>query len=121
MPRSVPRPRASTGAAEPSPEPLNEIVLVGRLSIDPVCRTLPSGDEVLTFRVVVERATGRSDALDCAAWSKGTQRTVRGWRSGDVVQVSGALRRRFWRTGGGAASRCEVEVVSARRLARAAR
>ena len=35
-----------------------------------------------------------------------------GWQPGDVVEVEGAIRRRFFRAGGGAASRVEVEVSS---------
>jgi len=33
-----------------------------------------------------------------------------------VLEVEGALRRRFWRMGAGAASRSEVEVLRVRRL-----
>ena len=51
------------------------------------------------------------DTVDCVAWSATVQRSVSGCAAGDVVRVRGALRRRFWRTGGGAASRCEVEVA----------
>jgi hypothetical protein len=40
---------------------------------------------------------------------------------GDVVEVTGALRQRYWQTGTSLASRAEVEVLSARRVARAAR
>ncbi|MGE5762543.1 MAG: hypothetical protein ACM3ZF_01215 [Mycobacterium leprae] len=38
------------------------------------------------------------------------------WSTGDVVDVSGALRRRFWRGSAGPVSRCEIEVRSAARL-----
>jgi single-strand DNA-binding protein len=34
---------------------------------------------------------------------------------GDVVQVEGVLRRRFWRAGAAVASRIDVEVTSLRR------
>ena len=107
----------------------NEVRLVGRVSGRPEERELPSGDSLVAWRVVVDRpATGRRppagvrsptvDTLDCVAWSAGLRRTARGLRDGDVVEVSGALRRRFWRTGAGAVSRTEVEADRVRRVSR---
>ena len=101
---------------------VNEIRLVGRVSQAPEERVLPSGDALWTFRVVVSRpvAEGRRtvDALDCAAWSPRARRSVASWRAGDVVEVEGAVRRRFFRTGGGPASRVEVEVSRGRLVRR---
>lgn len=101
----------------------NEVRLVGRVGAAPAERTLPSGDRVVTFRVVVERPESavrarapRVDTIDCAAWRADVRRTVLRWQAGDVVSVTGALRRRFWRGPGGPASRSEVEVAMARRL-----
>lgn len=86
---------------------------------------MPSGDEVATLRLVVPRVrpAGRQtvDVLDCAAWSPTARRMVTRWRTGDVVEVSGALRRRFFRTGAGTASRFEVEVLGGRLVTRAAK
>ena len=82
---------------------------------------LPSGDLLLTFRVVVDRSDTvagqrrQVDTIDCAAWSGRVQRTVRSWTAGDVVSVEGHLRRRFRRSEAGAVSRVEVEVTKARR------
>ena len=108
----------------------NEVVLVGRLADVPQDRVLPSGDVLTTWRLVVDRPapTGprigiRSptvDTLGCATFAKGVRRVVGGWCVGDVVQVEGALRRRFWRSGAGASSRYEVEVGRAKRLSKAA-
>ena len=102
---------------------INEVRLVGRVSQDPEERVLPSGDLLWTFRVVVPRpeATGRSsvDALECAAWSPRARRSVASWKADDVVEVTGAMRRRFFRTGAGAASRVEVEVSRGRVIRRA--
>lgn len=42
------------------------------------------------------------------------------WQVGDVVEVNGSLRRRFFKTGGRLQSMTEVEVISARRVSRAA-
>jgi single-strand DNA-binding protein len=107
----------------------NEVVLVGRVSGEPAERELPSGDVLVTWRVVVDRPVPRRpppegvrlatvDTLDCVAWSSAVRRTARTLADGDVVAVEGALRRRFWRAGGGPASRTEVEVQALRRVGR---
>lgn len=110
-----------------APAPCNEVRLVGRLAAEPEARELPSGDLVVTFRLVVARPPSvrravRSptvDTVDCTAWRRGVQRTVAAYAPGDVVEVNGSLRRRFWRGPSGPASRTEVEVTAARRRARA--
>jgi single-strand DNA-binding protein len=107
------------------PESANEVRLVGRLSQAPEERVLPSGDALWTFGVVVGRteAAARArqsvDALECVAWSARARRSVSSWSVDDVVEVSGALRRRFFRAGGSVASRVEVEMVSGRLIRRA--
>ncbi|GAW49329.1 MULTISPECIES: single-stranded DNA-binding protein [unclassified Nocardioides] len=114
--------KSSAGADR---ETANEVRLVGRLSQAPEERVLPSGDALWTFRVVVGRteAAARArqsvDALECVAWSGRARRSVSSWSLGDVVEVSGALRRRFFRTGGSVASRVEVEMASGRVIRRA--
>lgn len=107
----------------------NEVILVGRVSGAPQERELPSGDALVSWRVVVDRPAPRRppapgarpptiDTIDCVAWTAAVRRTARSLTDGDVVSVEGALRRRFWRSGAGAASRTEVEVASLRRLRR---
>jgi single-strand DNA-binding protein len=101
----------------------NEVRLLGRVSGAPEARVLPSGDEIWTLRVVVARARPRGrqtvDALECVAWSARTRRSVASWADGDTVEVTGALRRRFYRTGGATTSRVEVELERARLIRRA--
>jgi single-strand DNA-binding protein len=111
------------GVEEPAP-PVNEVRLVGRVSGQPQERELPSGDLLCSFMVVVPRpaespSRQRVDVLDCAAWGGRVRRSVRGWREGDTVEVTGAVRRRFFRAGEGAASRVEIEVASGRLIRRA--
>lgn len=120
--------RAADGAAVERTAPRNEVVLVGRVPAAPEERELPSGDVLVTWRLVVGRPPGRRppegvrattvDTLDCVAWSAATRRAAAALLPDDVVEVTGALRRRFWRAGAGAASRCEVEVSSVRRVSR---
>jgi single-strand DNA-binding protein len=108
----------------------NEVLLVGRLAAPAEERELPSGDVITTFKLVVERTGSRRpsvgrqitlDTLECVGWTAATRRTVTSMSAGDVVEVKGALRRRFWRGRNGPASRYEVEVDRVKRLAKAAR
>ena len=104
---------------------VNEVRLVGRVSQAPEERVLPSGDVVWTFRVVVPRETAEGqrrqvDALECAAWTPRARRSASAWGVDDVVEVTGAVRRRFFRAGGAPASRVEVEMVGGRLIRRAA-
>jgi len=103
----------------------NAVQLCGRLSRSPEERTLPSGDVLLVFRVVVPRTPGvggkaRVDAIDCVAGRAGIRRSISTWSAGDLVEVAGQLHRRFWRGPAGPASRYEVEVTTGRRVSRAA-
>jgi single-strand DNA-binding protein len=101
----------------------NEVTLCGRLAAPVDERELPSGDTLLTARIVIDRdeaalshSAQRVDTLDCVAWLARVQRTMRAWQAGDRVQVEGSIRRRFFRGHNGPASRVEVEVKRARRL-----
>ncbi|GAA4592546.1 hypothetical protein GCM10023194_54600 [Planotetraspora phitsanulokensis] len=99
----------------------NEVMLVGRLSMEPVDRELPSGSLLTQWRVAVRRPDDhpgrqRSDAIECATFDDEVRHVVADWLVDDVIEVQGALRRRWWRGG----SRYEVEVRTARRVAREA-
>jgi single-strand DNA-binding protein len=106
-------------------EHLNEVTLRGRLSQAPEEKVLPSGDTVWTFRLVVSRGRhpGKSrqtvDTIECAVWTGRARRSVGTWAADDIVEVAGALRRRFFRSGGAAASRFEVEVKTGKLIRRA--
>jgi single-strand DNA-binding protein len=108
----------------------NEVHLVGRVSGPPEERTLPSGDVVVLFRLVVPRpaagrrtATARGaakgpavDTIDVACWSSRPRRAALRLGDGDTADVSGALHRRFYRAGGTAASRYEVAATTVTRI-----
>src|SRR5262245_32343950 len=115
---------AQKAKSDPTIEVANEVRLLGRISAAPEERVLPSGDKVWTFRIVVPRTpSGRSrqsvDTLECAAWSARARRSVSTWAADDVVEVTGAMRRRFFRSAGAAASRVEVEMATGRIIRRA--
>jgi len=98
------------------------------VSSAPLERELPSGDTIITFRVVLARGRSpmtvkskqSSDWVDCVAWGGRVRRSVATWRLDDVVEIEGALRRRFFRTDGRTSTRVEVEVLRGRVVERAA-
>jgi single-strand DNA-binding protein len=103
----------------------NDVVLRGRVSAPAELRTLPSGDPLLSFRLIVRRPVPRVrgqsvDVLTCITYDRGLQRRMAAWQPGDVVEVEGALQRRFWRTGSGTASACEVNCRRGRKVPRSA-
>lgn len=113
-----------TQAADVDPTvPRNEVWLTGRVSAPPIARELPSGSSILTARLIVDRepqamakSAQRVDTIECVGWTVRVQRAMRRWEKGDVVAVEGSIRRRFFRSTVGSASRFEVEVKSARRV-----
>ena len=112
---------------------VNDVHLVGVLSATQL-RTLPSGDQLHTFRVTVRRpparrpsaasadATGPAprrspsvDAIDCVAATAAARRSLAACTVGEPVEVAGRLQRRFWRSPTGPASAYQVEAVTIRR------
>ncbi|MDQ2757150.1 MAG: single-stranded DNA-binding protein [Actinomycetota bacterium] len=97
----------------------NEVRLVGRVSGPPEERVMPSGDVLVSLRLVVPREPPKAaaadrpraavDTIDIACWSASTRRAAMRLRVGDRAEVAGALRRRFFRAGAVALSRYEVE------------
>ncbi|MCW2758488.1 MAG: single-stranded DNA-binding protein [Nocardioidaceae bacterium] len=104
--------------------PANQVTVRGRLTADPVARTLPSGAQIVTVRVSVPReqtvmtrgSRQTTDWFDCTAWSSASRRRVSSWVEDDQVELTGALRRRHYRQGDGGGSRIDIEVLSAKRL-----
>ena len=105
----------------------NDVRLVGRVTGEPVAVELPSGDVLVTFRISVPREVpagvparrGQAvDSVPCTVWSPRLRRSVLGWRAGDLVEVGGAVRCRFFQAGGATRSRVEVEAASARIIRR---
>jgi single-strand DNA-binding protein len=115
---------AAASAGEPAAGTLtehrNEVIVSGRLSAPALAKELPSGDQIVTWRLIVDRTVAEGvrkvDLVDCTTFGARLRRQAVRWREGDVIEVTGSLRRRFWRGAGGLQSRCEVEAGSARRV-----
>ena len=106
-------------------EVVNSVEVRGRVSQAPERRELPSGDTIVVAHVVVPRPREKHsrvthDTFVVCAWRAGPARSLAAVGVGEVIEVQGRLRRRFWRAGGGEASACEIEVLRVRRLRRPA-
>lgn len=113
-PEAVPAP-----GARPEPDHRNEILVAGRITAEPFVRELPSGDRLATWRICVARPSDsryggrRADSVTCTSFDRDLQERIRLWRLGDVVRMTGELRRRTWRGHEGVRSVCEVEARTA--------
>jgi single-strand DNA-binding protein len=88
----------------------NDVRLVGRSSGPALEKELPSGDKVVEIRIVVARDDRDGyDTLDVALWSAALRKRALSLKDNEWIEVVGALRRRFWKTGNVVASRWQVE------------
>ena len=88
----------------------NIVYLTGRVSGEPVEKSLPSGDKVVEFRVVIERDDREGvDTLDIASWKTNLRKRAIKFQDQDWVSIEGVIRRRFWKAGNSIASRWQVE------------
>jgi single-strand DNA-binding protein len=103
-------------SVDPAKAENNRIYLCGVFAGEALIRVLPSGDELVSFRVTVARPPGdrvRVDSIDCASTKAAVRRAAVRCRPGETIELAGSLHRRFWRSAGGSpASRYEVEVSS---------
>lgn len=95
---------------------VNEVRLVGRLGSSMDVRELPSGTSLTNFSVVIERSAreihGRTkvDTIACQTTRTALATRVSRLEPGQEIEIVGALRRRFWKSGTGLASATEVDV-----------
>ena len=87
---------------------LNEVKLVGWVTTIATDRELPSGDLVTSFRIAITRPEGGVDTIDLEAWSAPMRKKASLLKDGEWVEVTGSIRRRFWKSGSGLASRWNV-------------
>jgi single-strand DNA-binding protein len=103
-----------------SQQVVNEVRLAGRLARQVDERTLPSGDVITTFAIIVDRpqrrGSARVDTIACVTSRRSVATAAGQWPAGQWVEAEGALRRRFWRSGAGLGSATEVEVHRMRKL-----
>jgi len=96
----------------------NKVVLMGNLTRDPELRAIPSGQQVASFSLAVNRtwknANGEQqeavDYIDCNAWGKPAEIITQYMTKGSAILVSGRLQQRTWDQDGQKRSKIEVVV-----------
>lgn len=101
----------------------NHVAVAGRVSNQAEIRTLPSGDTLASFRLIVDRSASarkRSkqtvDTFECVAWTSRLRNAVAKLSPGDTIEVTGELRRRFSRANGVPTSWVTIEVGTCRKV-----
>ncbi|MCK2216633.1 single-stranded DNA-binding protein [Actinomadura sp. ATCC 31491] len=98
----------------------NEVLLVGRLSAAPEDQTLPSGDIVTKWRIIVRRRRRQrrgvttTDSIPCVTFSPETADVIRSLKPRDYLEVTGSFRCRVFGPPGGKIWKYEVEVTGAK-------
>ena len=86
---------------------LNVAVVRGSCSSAPEVRTLESGQVLAVLQVTTKPDEGAAVSVPVVVWSPPAW--VERLETGDEIVVFGRVRRRFYRAGGGAASKTELE------------
>ncbi|HCA04725.1 MAG TPA: single-stranded DNA-binding protein [Ruminococcaceae bacterium] len=96
---------------------LNRVILMGRLVSDPELKTTPSGVNVTTFRIAVDRNYVKSgeerkaDFFDIVCWRQTAEFVCRYFGKGSLIAVEGQLQSRTYQAKDGS-NRYVVEVVA---------
>lgn len=102
----------------------NLVLLVGRLVADPELRYTPQGTPVSEFSVAVNRSSRKPDGgwkddldgfFDCELWGGAAVTFAEESKKGSLVQLTGSLRQRSWKTQGDqprTMSKIEIKVDS---------
>ncbi|HEY7821195.1 MAG TPA: single-stranded DNA-binding protein [Acidimicrobiia bacterium] len=94
--------------AKTPPSTSSHVDLLGRLGAHVRSRELPSGDELTSFTVIVDRPVRerrggtKVDAIACTTTNRKIRDRLQRLEPGTQVEVEGVLRRRFWRAGASA-------------------
>ena len=91
---------------------INQVILMGRLTRDPEMRTTPSGKNVTSFSLAVDRPTNddSADFFDITAWEKTGELVNQYLSKGRRCLVQGRLSFRSWEQDGQKRSKVEVVV-----------
>lgn len=96
----------------------NEVLLVGRLSAAAEDKTLPGGDVLTKWRLIVRRRRHRRgstvyDSLPCVTFDPAVAAVIHGLKPREPLQVSGSLRLRVYGPTTAKVFNYEVEVEAA--------
>ena len=92
---------------------LNKAILGGRLTAQPELKTTPSGTNVTTFTIAINRRgakDGQSDFVSCVAWDKRAELISKYFSKGSSICVVGEIQTRKWQDSNGN-NRYATEVI----------
>lgn len=78
---------------------VNRVVLVGRLTKDPVIRKTQTGKSVLSYTVAINRRYAQNeqaDFINCVAWEKTAEIIGQYARKGSLISVEGRIQSRSY-------------------------
>ncbi len=96
---------------------INNITLMGRLTADPELRTTPTGRNVSSFSIAVDRGFARAgeerqtDFINIVAWQQTADFVCRYFRKGSMIALTGSLQTRSYEDKNGN-KRTAYEVVA---------
>ena len=96
---------------------LNVVALMGRLVYDPELKTTPSGINVGSFRIAVDRSFTRkgeerkADFIDVTAWRQTAEFVSKYFQKGSMIAVEGSLQTRQYQDKNGN-NRTATEVLA---------
>ena len=97
---------------------LNKVILMGRLTRDPELRTTPTGVNVVSFSLAVDRDFVRqgeekkTDFINIVAWRNTADFVAKYFTKGQLVAVSGRLQVRSWDDAQTGQKRSATDVVA---------
>lgn len=85
---------------------LNKVILMGRLTKDTELKMTPSGVEVVSFTIAVDRkhtpqGEKKADFISCVAWRNAAKFIHIHFRKGKMINVCGNLQTREWEDSNG--------------------
>ena len=97
----------------------SKAIIAGNVTRDPEMRTTPSGSQVCSFAIAVNRSYKDSSGaqqdqvsyLDCVAWGKSAEIISQYIKKGSQLLVSGRLEQRSWEDKNSGQRRSRTEVI----------
>ncbi len=94
---------------------LNSVQLMGRLTAEPERRVTPSGKDVCTFSIAVDRSISqgerKADFIKIVTWGSTAVNVEKYFRKGSMIAINGAIQSRTYEDKKGY-KRTEYEVVA---------
>jgi single-strand DNA-binding protein len=94
---------------------INQVTLLGNLTRDPELRQTPTGQEVVSFSLALNRSYKQDDEwkeavdyIDCVAWANLATQISQSLSKGSRALVTGRLQNRTWESDGQKRSKTEV-------------